>query len=368
MGEYIDPSTPNPHILLNWPSVLGFYVVNAIMPETASYVCHVFHANGMTVVAGVNVGDKIMNIDEVCLGDVYELSSDCEAFQLFIADRVENNGEAGRFLGQSAGRASVAKGSDAGEEGDAISLEGRLTFMTPDGEKAEILLISILPCKAASCLFFLPLSPLEPGLEYTLIAATSDPGDVTLADVISVAFTRGTLITLANGTQRAIEDIRPGDLVLTRGAGPQPVRHVIQRTLRAVGAFAPVAIPKGTLGNANDLIISQHQRLFLYQRGPDRIVETSEMLVRARDLVDGDVVVIRKGGFTDYVSLVFDQHEVIFAECIPAESLLVNESTRRALPKEERASLSSLSQAPLHATEAPSAAFAKARDAILRKN
>ena len=36
--------------------------------------------------------------------------------------------------------------------------------------------------------------------------------------------------------------------------------------VRAVGAFAPVVISAGTLGNGGDLILSQHHRVFLYQR------------------------------------------------------------------------------------------------------
>jgi len=342
----------------------------APLGQTANYVCHVFDAREMTVVAGANTGDPVGGIGELCLGDVYELTEDGIALQLFVTDRAAEAAGNNGFLGQAEGRATVARGSDAGQSGDQVTLDARLTFIAPDGERAELLLIGLYPPEGEARRYFLPLSPLEPGLEYTLIAASEDPGRVELADVTSVAFTRGTLITMADGTQRAVESLHPGDPVLTRGNGPQPVRHVIHRTLRAVGAFAPVAIPKGTLGNAGDLIISQHQRLFLYQRGPARIVKTAEMLVRARDLVDGETVVIRKGGFADYVSLVFDRHEVIYAECIPAESLLVNETTKRQLPDEARAALEArlpdLSQVQLRATEAPSAAMQAARARLLK--
>ena len=335
-------------------------------PHAASYVCHVFDVSGMVVTSGVNYGDAIAGADEVCLGDVYEQAEDGKALQLYVIDRLEKDGDAGRFLGQSDGHAYVGEGSEIGKPGDAITLDAKLTFMAPDGEKAEILVIVVQGDTGTGIRCFLPLSPLEPGLEYTLISSSDSPAPVRLSDVASVAFTRGTLITMSDGTQRPVEDIRPGDLVLTRGRGAQPVRHVINRTVRAVGAFAPVAIPKGSLGNANDLVVSQHQRLFLYQRGTARIVETAEMLVRARDLVDGETVLIRKGGFADYVSLVFDDHEVIYAECIPAESLLVNEATRHQLPEDARAELGELQQDHLRATEATSEAFAKARRSILR--
>jgi hypothetical protein len=61
---------------------------------------------------------------------------------------------------------------------------------------------------------------------------------------------------------------------------------------------------------------------------------------------------------------------VIYAECIPAESLLVNATTRRQLPEEERARLEAelpdLSQSPVRAAEAPSAAMEKARSRLLK--
>jgi hypothetical protein len=43
---------------------------------------------------------------------------------------------------------------------------------------------------------------------------------------------------------------------------------------------------------------------------------------------------LREGGFVDYFGLVFDQHEIIYAEGIPAESLMVNEATVSHLPPE----------------------------------
>jgi hypothetical protein len=332
-----------------------------------TWACHVFDAAAMSVVAGANTGDPLAPPDEVCLGDVYELAEDARALRLSVCQA--GTGQQGGFL---AGRgqlpaAFVAEGTEAGRPGDALRPEGRLTFMAPDGERAEVLLLSAGEDRR----LFLPLSPLEPGLDYTLIAAVRDPGPVTLADVTSVAFTRGTLITLPDGSQRPIEELRPGDLVLTRDHGAQPVRHAIARTLRAVGPFAPVVIPRETLRNANDLVLSQHQRLLLYQRGARRLVATAEMWVRARDLVDGETVTIRKGGFCDYVSLAFDRHEVIYAECIPAESLLVNDETRRSLPEDARRALDQrlgpVSQTPAFGTEAPAALLAQARARLLRR-
>ncbi len=324
------------------------------------YVCHVFDAGDMRVVAGANTGDPLAPPDEICLGDVYEFTENARALILSV-QTADND-----TCSTAAGQLQVAQDSEIGTPGTALSLAARLTFMAPDGGRAELVLIAL----GDSTHVFLPLSPLDPVTEYTAIAASHDPGPVRLSNITSVAFTRGTRITMADGTQRPVEQLFPGDLVLTRGNGPQPLRHLIARTVRATGAFAPVAIPKGTLGNANDLVLSQHQRLFIYQRGPNRITDRAELLVRARDLVDGENVTIRKGGYADYVSLVFDQHEVIYAECIPAESLLVNDTTRRDLPEDAlealHAALPDIAQAPVRADEASSDALAAARARFLR--
>jgi len=105
-------------------------------------------------------------------------------------------------------------------------------------------------------------------------------------------------------------------------------------TLRAQGSFAPVVIASGTLGNEGDLIVSQHHRLFLYQRLPGGAVSGPELLIQARHLVDGDRVALRPGGVVDYFSLAFDRHEIIYAQGIAAESLMVSEATVAWLPEE----------------------------------
>jgi Hint domain len=192
--------------------------------------------------------------------------------------------------------------------------------------------------------------------EYQLLQTDTAPEETPLADLLCVSFARGTMITLATGAQVAIEALAPGDRVLTRDHGPQPIRWIGRATLRGVGAFAPVVIPKGTLGNAGDLIVSQHHRMFLYQRRRPESAGTSELLVQAKHLVDGDRVFIREGAVVDYFSLVFDRHEIIYAEGVPAESLMVNEATLSRLPPdmaaEVKARFPGLSQRQHFGTEA----------------
>lgn len=337
-----------------------------------SYACHVFSAEEFEVVSGANLGDPLMPIDALCPGDVYEFLPAAEALELAIHDGAAARAGSGRFLQPGKTAQTVAEGSEIGRPGDSLRLEGRLTFMRPDGDTVDLLLIALSGAgQGERHLVFLPLAPIEAKQSYSLIKADAEPGEVRLTDITSVAFTRGTMITLGDGRQCPVEDLRPGDKVLTRDHGAQPVRWVGQRTVRAVGPFAPVVISKGTYANESDLIVSQHQRLFLYQRSEHRLTETAELFVKALHLVDDEAVFIRTGGFVDYFHLVFDQHEIIYAECIPTESLLINERTLGALPedvlREVEARLPGLSHRPHFGTEAEGRLLKKLGPAALAK-
>jgi hypothetical protein len=157
-----------------------------------------------------------------------------------------------------------------------------------------------------------------------------------LAEVACVSFSRGTHITLASGAQVRIEDLAVGDKVLTRDDGPQPIRWIGRTTLRATGSFAPIVIRKGTLHNENDLIVSPDHRIFVWQRQDKLGAGRAEVLVKVRHLINGTTVFQQDGGFVDYFQLMFDNHQIIYAEGIAAESLLIDPRTRAALPGEVR--------------------------------
>lgn len=302
--------------------------------------CPVFPADAIFVSAGVNQGEALGRPDAVCPGDLYELDRDYAALRLVVA--------------REAGVQHVAPGSAIGAPGDVLHLLGRYTLMGDDGNRVELLVLELEGDEPG--LYAAPLSPMAAGTDHALVKVEEAPDAAPLSDLLCVSFARGTHITMADGRQRAIEDLVTGDRVLTRDHGAQPVRWVGQATLRAVGAFAPVVIAAGALGNAGDLILSQHHRMFLYQRQRSGALPTSELLVQARHLVNGETVFIREGAYVDYFSLVFDRHEIVYAEGIPAESLLVTEAVLSRLPgdlaQEVKARFPGLTQHQHFGTEA----------------
>ena len=276
----------------------------------------VFRAEDLFVANGVNHGDRLDAPHNLCLGDAYSLVQEARAVRLILE-------------APDTGPARLSASSEAGRPGDSVTLEARYTLMDPQGGKVEIVALT-----AGMQRFALPLSPMARRLSYVLVDIDTNPQAARLTDLLNISFAQGTLITLPSGKAVEIETLSPGTMVLTRDHGPQPIRWVGRATLRAVGAFAPVVIPAGTMGNAGDLVVSQHHRMFLYQRKRLPGLTTSELLVQAKHLVNDETIFIREGGMVDYFSLIFDAHEIIYAEGIPAESLMVTEATLHRLPPE----------------------------------
>ncbi|MBO9444939.1 Hint domain-containing protein [Ruegeria sp. R14_0] len=132
-------------------------------------------------------------------------------------------------------------------------------------------------------------------------------------------FTTGTLIETAKGPI-AVQDLRAGDRIRTLDRGMQTLRWVGQRTVRATGAFAPVLIKKGALGNDRDLLVSQQHRMLISDWRVELHTGHPEALAPARQLVNGHDIVMQSGGLVTYYHLMFDQHELIWAEGCLSES------------------------------------------------
>lgn len=310
-----------------------------------------FGAEALRVTSGANSGDPLPAPAESVCGDYYRLTADARPLRLVLALDAD---------GPDAGR--LAPGSERGHPGDAIRLMGRLSLMAPDGDLVEVLVLDL----GASGRVALPLSPLRDKLTYALIATDPTPGPIRLADVVAGAFAQGTRIALADGRQVPVEDLRPGDRVITRDHSAQPLRWKGAVRLRAEGGFAPVVVVPGVMGNPGPLVVSPHHRLFLYRREARALAGAAELLVQARHLVDGVSILRREGGMVEYHSLVFDAHEVIYAEGVPCESLMVCPAVLTRLPEDLaaplRASFPGLSQQLHTGADVPRELVSRLRD------
>lgn len=294
-------------------------------PLPLSQTLMVYPAAFFVVTDGVAEGDAVSFADELVLDDVYQLQGTAARARLALAVEGGQDGGTGAF--------SVALGSELGRAGNALHLDCCLTFMAPDSTTFEALILVEVEEDAVAGVYLLPLAVLQPRTDYRLVGLDRHAATTRFAEVAFVSFTRGTLITLASGQQVAIENLKVGDRVLTRDDGPQAIRWIGQTTLRAVGSFAPVMIRKGALHNENDLIVSPDHRIFVYQRQDRLGAGRAEVLVKVRHLINGTTVVQLDGGFVEYFQLLFDDHQIIYAEGIAAESLLIDPRTRPAMPE-----------------------------------
>ncbi|MGB3316719.1 MAG: Hint domain-containing protein, partial [Albidovulum sp.] len=147
----------------------------------------------------------------------------------------------------------------------------------------------------------------------------TDTGMVTIATI--PCFVAGTLIATSKG-QIPVEDLTPGDLVLTHDDGPQPLRWIGRRVVPADGTFAPVRIEAGTFGNHDTLLVSPQHRVLIRHMQAELLFGEAEVLVAAKDLVNRNSVQIVTGGTVEYVHLLFDRHQVIYSAGLPSESYL----------------------------------------------
>lgn len=287
----------------------------------------VFRATDMVATDGANMGDTLSFAAELMLDDVYELQSGAAQTRLSLLP-----------LGPT--RFRVADDTLISTPGAEIFLDSALMFMSPDGQTQEaLLLVEVDDQGDVADIFLLPLAGLETKTEYRIVGVDTQTAEQKFGQVACVSFTRGTHITLASGEQRLIEDLVVGDRLLTRDDGVQQIRWIGQSTVRAVGAFAPIVIEAGTLNNDQDLIVSPTHRLFIYQRSDEVGAGRSELLVQASHLVNGDTVRVQDGGFVDYFQLLFDSHQIIYAEGIAAESMLIDTRTRVVLPQDVSAAM-----------------------------
>ncbi|WP_085806116.1 Hint domain-containing protein [Roseovarius albus] len=280
----------------------------------------VYRSKDFFVVAGANVGDPISFANELDLDDTYELGTNATLSQLNLSTDGELNFK-------------VSADSALGQPGAQVCMDSCLTLMCATGNVIEALIwVEVDAQGHIAEIYVMPLAPFITKTGYTLIGIDRDKAIRKFAELSCVSFARDTRITLASGAQKSVQDLKAGDRVLTRYDGVQPIRWIGQTTVRAAGEFAPVRIKAGALHNSNDLIVSPDHRLFIYQRSDTIGAGRAEILVRARHLINGTTVVQHDGGFIEYFQLLFDEHQIIFAEGIAAETLMMDPRTRAALP------------------------------------
>ncbi len=135
----------------------------------------------------------------------------------------------------------------------------------------------------------------------------------------AVCFTAGTRLATAKGN-RPIEKLRVGDLVETADHGLRPIRWIGSMTVDGMGDQAPILISAGALGNRRDIMVSPLHRMLLSGWKVELLFGEDEVIAAAKMLVDGADIRPHPMREVTYYHILFDAHEIVFAEGAGAES------------------------------------------------
>ncbi|WGW02437.1 Hint domain-containing protein [Tropicibacter oceani] len=156
-----------------------------------------------------------------------------------------------------------------------------------------------------------------------------------------ICFTPGTRILTDTGP-RPIESLAPGDLIVTRDHGLQPLLWKGARRMLASGDNAPIRIAAHLFGGQRPLTVSPQHRMLIEGHQAELLFGTPEVFAAATHLVDGKTVQRAPGGEVTYIHLLFDRHQVIYAEGMATESFFAGETGLQALDAASRADLFSV--------------------------
>ena len=174
------------------------------------------------------------------------------------------------------------------------------------------------------------------GGSITMQGARADRSSFTTENTGVVCFTSGTAIRTPHGDV-LIDELRVGDFVSTCDNGAQKIRWIGRREIDATALqtdakLRPVLIPKGVFGATRDLFLSRQHAIMIER----------DHLARAVHLIDLKGVPIRIAHGrkqVTYFHLMFDAHEVLFAENVPAESFYPGPMALKMLDPEAHAEI-----------------------------
>jgi len=154
----------------------------------------------------------------------------------------------------------------------------------------------------------------------SLTFLSASPASFSTDNTGVACFVRGTMILTPEG-EIPIEELRVGMLVTTRDNGPQPIRwtgarYVSPDQIDRSPSLRAIRLRKGLFGGARDLLVSAQHAILLEQG--------TENLVRATHLASNDwrgARIARGKRELHYHHLMFDRHQIIFAEGVAAESM-----------------------------------------------
>ncbi len=144
-------------------------------------------------------------------------------------------------------------------------------------------------------------------------------------------FTPGTYIATPTG-DRLVEELAAGDLVITRDHGLQAIRWVGRKDISGARLHSnpqihPIEIKKDALGPEHpcrDMMVSPQHRIVIDDIQASKMYGSRQVLVPAKSLTPNSGITVANIKQTTYIHILFDHHEIIFANGIATESFHPN--------------------------------------------
>ncbi|MDA8584680.1 Hint domain-containing protein [Rhodobacteraceae bacterium] len=177
---------------------------------------------------------------------------------------------------------------------------------------------------------------LVPGTRYT-VATDTVAGSSPYEDII--CFCKGTMIQTATSSI-PVESLAKGASIKEFGGRAPKIRAVFStvidhETLSRNPKLRPICISAGALGNGlphRDLRVSRQHRMLVSSKIAKRMFGAIDVLVPAIKLTELPGIYIDENiSEVEYFHILFDKHEVIFAEGAPSESLFTGPEALKAV-------------------------------------
>jgi len=204
------------------------------------------------------------------------------------------------------------------------------SFVVTDGGKSYTVTLIELGRGCQPLLMFLNEMPPRNSdlwiVHHTLGTARVDGAEPGSTGVI--CFTPGTRLQTPDGL-RCIEELQEGDLIQTKDNGAQPIQWVGSRRMTGARLFAmpklrPIRLTALALQHDRpdqDLLVSPEHRILVQGAVAHSLFNTPEVLVRAKDLINGDTITVDLSvREVTYVHVLLERHQVVWANGVETES------------------------------------------------
>lgn len=241
-------------------------------------------------------------------------------------------------------RALVLEGVRTPFVDDAVEFDR--SFAVTDGLRTWTATLIEMPEIARPLLMFAGQMP-PPDTPLFVCEAITEPAlpsRIAEASEGVVCFTPGTMLETPGGL-KPVESLVAGDMVVTKDAGAQPIlwagsRNVSGARLYAMPDLRPVRIREGALGTnrpEGDLIVSPDHRMLVSGQTARDLWGESEVLVAARDLIDGTRIARDLAAKSvTYHHLMLEQHHVLVANGIETESFHPDAAKLDSIEEDQR--------------------------------